>query len=250
MVMRLAGKAALVTGAARGIGKAIALALAKEGCDLVVADLDELGIRRVAQEIEDLGRKALPVRVDVTSLEDVKRVFTLAVEKFGKLDILVNNAGIIKRGTIEDHRDEDWELVMAVNLKGTYYCCREAARIMKLQNWGRIINISSVAGKTGDIASAPSYGPSKAAVNALTKSLARELAPFGITVNAVAPHAIETEMTAEWTEEKRRAMIAQIPLGRMGKPEEVAAAVVFLASSEASFITGEILDVNGGYLMD
>lgn len=250
MVMRLAGKVALVTGAARGIGKAIALALAKEGCDLVVGDLDELGIRRVAQEIVDLGRKALPVRVDVASLEDVKRVFSLVVEEFGKLDILVNNAGIIKRGTIADHKDEDLELVMAVNFKGTYYCCREAARIMKLQNWGRIINISSVAGKIGDIASAPSYGPSKAAVNALTKSLARELAPFGITVNAVAPHAIETEMTAEWTEEKRRAMIAQIPLGRMGKPEEVAAAVVFLASPDASFITGEILDVNGGYLMD
>lgn len=248
--MRLAGKVAFVTGAARGIGKAIALALAKEGCDVVVVDLDEMGAQQVAQEIRNMGRRALSVKANVASLEEVRRAFSLVLEKFGKLDILVNNAGIIKRGTLEDHSDEDWELVMAVNLKGTYYCSREAAKIMKAQGWGRIINISSVAGKIGDIASAPSYGPSKAAVNALTKSLARELAPFGITVNAVAPHAIETEMTAEWTEEKRRAMISQIPLGRMGKPEEVAAAVVFLASPEASFITGEILDVNGGYLMD
>ncbi|MCS7216128.1 MAG: 3-oxoacyl-ACP reductase FabG [Candidatus Bipolaricaulota bacterium] len=248
--MRLEGKVALVTGASRGIGRAIALALAKEGCDVVLVDLDEPAAQRVAREVETLGRRALPVKANVASLADVQRAVALTVEKFGRLDILVNNAGIIKRGTLEDHSDADWELVISVNLRGTYYFSREAAKIMKRQGWGRIINISSVAGKIGDITSAPSYGPSKAAVNALTKSLARELAPFGITVNAVAPHAIETEMTAEWSEERRRALIAQIPLGRMGKPEEVAAAVVFLASPEASFITGEILDVNGGYLMD
>ncbi|MDW8151356.1 MAG: 3-oxoacyl-ACP reductase family protein [Candidatus Bipolaricaulota bacterium] len=250
MFMRLEGKVALVTGASRGIGRAIALALAKEGCDVVLVDLDEPAAQRVAREVETLGRRALPVKANVASLADVQRAVALTVEKFGRLDILVNNAGIIKRGTLEDHSDADWELVISVNLRGTYYFSREAAKIMKRQGWGRIINISSVAGKIGDITSAPSYGPSKAAVNALTKSLARELAPFGITVNAVAPHAIETEMTAEWSEERRRALIAQIPLGRMGKPEEVAAAVVFLASPEASFITGEILDVNGGYLMD
>lgn len=217
---------------------------------MVLVDLDEPAAQRVAREVETLGRRALPVKANVASLADVQRAVALTLEKFGRLDILVNNAGIIKRGTLEDHSDADWELVISINLRGTYYFSREAAKIMKRQGWGRIINISSVAGKIGDITSAPSYGPSKAAVNALTKSLARELAPFGITVNAVAPHAIETEMTAEWSEERRRALIAQIPLGRMGKPEEVAAAVVFLASPEASFITGEILDVNGGYLMD
>ncbi|HAF70567.1 MAG: 3-oxoacyl-[acyl-carrier-protein] reductase [Acetothermia bacterium 64_32] len=248
--MKLTGKAALVTGAARGIGKAIALALAREGCDVVVSDIDEPLAKAVAREIEDMGQKALAVRTDVSKLEDVKALFKKTIEVFGRLDILVNNAGIIRRGSLEDHSDADWELVMAVNLRGTYYCSREAARIMKRQRSGRIINISSVAGKVGDITSAPSYGPSKGAVNALTKSLARELAPFGVTVNAVAPHAIETEMSAEWSEERRRAVISQIPLGRMGKPEEVAAAVVFLASEEAAFITGEILDVNGGYLMD
>ncbi len=248
--VKLSGQVAVVTGAARGIGRAIALALAEEGCDVMVSDLDEGRAQEVAQEIARMGRRAVAIRTDVSKLSDVQRLFEIVLQHFGKLDILVNNAGIIRRGTLEDHTDEDWELVMAVNLRGTYYCSREAARIMKRQRSGRIINISSVAGKVGDITSAPSYGPSKAAVNALTKSLARELAPFGITVNAVAPHAIETEMSAEWSEERRRAVIAQIPLGRMGKPEEVAAAVVFLASPGAAFITGEILDVNGGYLMD
>ena len=248
--MKLKDQVALVTGAARGIGRAIAIALAQEGCGVVVSDIDEQGAVKVAQTIEAMGRKALAVRTDVSSLQDVRTLFQKTLQAFGRLDILVNNAGIIRRGSLEDHRDEDWELVLAVNLRGTYYCSREAVRIMKEQGYGRIINISSVAGKVGDITSAPSYGPSKGAVNTLTKSLARELAPFGVTVNAVAPHAIETEMSAEWSEEKRRAVISQIPVGRMGKPEEVAAAVVFLASPEAGFITGEILDVNGGYLMD
>ena len=248
--MKLNDQVALVTGAARGIGRAIAIALAQEGCGVVVSDIDEQGAVKVAQTIEAMGRKALAVRTDVSSLQDVRTLFQKTLQAFGRLDILVNNAGIIRRGSLENHRDEDWELVLAVNLRGTYYCSREAARIMKGQGYGRIINISSVAGKVGDITSAPSYGPSKGAVNTLTKSLARELAPFGVTVNAVAPHAIETEMSAEWSEEKRRAVISQIPVGRMGKPEEVAAAVVFLASPEAGFITGEILDVNGGYLMD
>lgn len=250
--MRLANQVALVTGAARGIGRAIALALAKEGADVVVSDVALPGAQQVASEVEamGLGRRAIAIRADVSVLSQVQGMFQQAVEKFGRLDILVNNAGIIRRGSLENHPDSDWELVLAVNLKGTYYCSREAARIMKRQGYGRIVNISSVAGKVGDITSAPSYGPSKGAINTLTKSLARELAAYGITVNAVAPHAIETEMSAEWTEEKRRSILAQIPVGRLGKPEEVAAAVVFLASPDAGFITGEILDINGGYLMD
>ncbi|MCR4392639.1 MAG: 3-oxoacyl-ACP reductase FabG [Candidatus Acetothermia bacterium] len=248
--MPIARRVALVTGGARGIGRAIALALAKEGADLVVSDVDLAGARTVAGEIQAIGRQALAVRADVSLLSDVQVLFKKTVDEFGRLDILVNNAGIIRRGSLEDHSDEDWEKVLAVNLRGTYYCSREAARIMKRQGSGRIINISSVAGKVGDITSAPSYGPSKGAVDVLTKSLARELAPFGVTVNAVAPHAIETEMSAEWSEERRQAIISQIPVGRLGKPEEVAAAVVFLASPGAAFITGEILDVNGGYLMD
>ena len=249
--MKLRGRVALVTGAGRGIGRGIAEALAKEGAEVALADVDLHAAQAAGQEIsERWGRTTLAAQMDVANLEEVRAVFQSVVERFGRLDILVNNAGIIRRGTLEDHRDEDWEKVMAVNLKGTYYCSREAAQVMKKQGRGRIINISSVAGKVGDITSAPSYGTSKGAVNTLTKSLARELAPYGITVNAVAPHAIETEMSAEWSEERRKAVVAQIPLGRLGRPEEVAAAVVFLASPEAGFITGEILDVNGGYLMD
>jgi len=248
--MRLQGQVALVTGAGRGIGRAIAVALAKEGADLVICARTEEQLKQTALEVQALGRKVVSVCADVSSLNDVRRVFKILNHEFGKLHILVNNAGIIRRGTIETHSDEEWEMVISVNLRGTYYFCREAVPLMKKQKYGRIINIASVAGKVGDIASAPSYGSSKAAVIALTKSLARTLAPYGITVNAVAPHAIETEMSAEWTEEQRRAIISQIPLGRLGKPEEVAAAVVFLASPEASFITGEVLDVNGGYLMD
>jgi 3-oxoacyl-[acyl-carrier protein] reductase len=145
---------------------------------------------------------------------------------------------------------DDWHRVIAVNLTGTFYCCRAAAPLLRDAGWGRIINITSIAGKMGDIASAPGYGPSKAGVVALTKTLAREMAPWGITVNAVAPHAVETEMSAQWSPQMRAAILAGIPLGRLAREDEVAAAVLFLASPEAGFITGETLDVNGGAWMD
>jgi len=248
--MRLKERVALVTGGGRGIGRAIAVALAREGADVAIADVNLSHAQDAASAVQALGRSGLALQTDVSRLDQVQAMFRQLRERFGRLDVLVNNAGILRRGSLEDHSDEEWERVMAVNCQGTYFCSREVARIMKEQCSGRIINISSVAGKVGDITSAPSYGPSKGAINALTKSLARELAPYNITVNAVAPHAIETEMSAEWSEEKRRTIVAQIPLGRLGKPEEVAAAVVFLASEGAAFITGEILDVNGGYLMD
>lgn len=248
--MKLENKVALVTGAARGIGRAIALALAREGADVIVTDVDQVRAEEVVKEINSVGRRANLIKADIAKREEVKELIREALAQFGRIDILVNNAGIIKRGSLEDHSEEDWDRVIAVNLKGTFNCSQEVVPLMKQQGCGRIINISSIAGKVGDLASAPSYGSSKGAVNALTKSLARELAPHGINVNAVAPHAIETEMSAEWPEEKRREIISQIPLGRLGRPEEVAEAVVFLASEGAGFITGEILDVNGGYLMD
>lgn len=248
--MRLEGRVALVTGGARGIGRAIALALAREGADVAICDIDLEGAKEVARRISALGRRALALRADVSRYEEVQQMIREILTRFGKIDILVNNAGIIRRGSFEEHSEADWDRVIAVNLKGTFNCAKEVIPLMKEQRYGKIINISSVAGKIGDIASAPSYGASKGAINAFTKSLARELAPYGINVNAIAPHAIETEMSAEWSEEKRRQIISQIPLGRLGRPEEVAEAVVFLASDGASFITGEILDVNGGYLMD
>ena len=248
--MEFEGKVALITGAARGIGEAIALKLAQEGADVVVTDVNLEGIQRVAQGIEGLGRKAKAVQADVSQREAVRRLVSEAVSSFGKIDILVNNAGIIRRGTFLDHDPQDWEKVLSVNLGGTFNCAKEVAPLMVKQGGGKIINISSVVGKMGDIASAPSYGTSKGAINTFTKSLARELAAYGINVNAVAPHAIETDMTREWSEEKRRQIVEAIPLKRLGKPEEVAEVVAFLASDGAGFITGQILDVNGGYLMD
>jgi 3-oxoacyl-[acyl-carrier protein] reductase len=248
--MKFEGKVALVTGAARGIGKAIALKLAQEGADVVVTDVDLEGAQRVAQEIEGLGYKAKAIQADVSQREAVQRLVSEAISLFGKVDILVNNAGIIRRGTFLEHEPQDWEKVLSVNLGGTFNCAKEVVPLMIKQGGGKIINISSVVGKMGDIASAPSYGTSKGAINTFTKSLARELAPYGINVNAVAPHAIETDMSREWSEEKRRQIVEAIPLKRLGKPEEVAEVVAFLASDGAAFITGQILDVNGGYLMD
>jgi 3-oxoacyl-[acyl-carrier protein] reductase len=249
--MTLEGRVALVTGAGRGIGRAIALAFAREKTHVVINDIcprDEL--EKVAREVSVSGVRSLAIHADVSQSEQVRDMIGQAQEKFQRLDILVNNAGIIRRGTIESVTEEDWDQVIRINLKGTFNCCKAVVEIMKRQNTGKIINVSSVAGKMGDITSAPGYGPSKAAIDALTKTLALQLAQYGINVNAVAPHAIETEMSAQWSEEKRKSIIEAIPLKRLGKPEDVAEAVLFLASDKANFITGEILDVNGGFFMD
>lgn len=248
--MKFENKVALITGAARGIGKAIAQTLARQGATVVVTDVDLAGIQQVAQELEKAGCRAKAIQADVAQREEVKRLVGEVVAAFGRVDILVNNAGIIRRGAFVEHDPQEWEKVLNVNLGGTFNCSQEVVPLMIKQGGGKIINISSIAGKVGDLASAPSYGTSKGAINTFTFSLARELAPYGINVNAVAPHAIETEMSREWPDEKRRQIIESIPLKRLGKPEEVAEAVAFLASDGASFITGEILDVNGGYLMD
>jgi len=248
--MRFKDQVAIVTGAARGIGRAIALAFVEEGAKVVLADIDGERLARLREEIVDRGGEALPVPCDISKSSDVKEMVDQVLKAFGRIDVLVNNAGIIRRGTIETVTEEDWDRVISINLKGTFNCCKAVVAPMKQQGGGSIVNVSSISGKMGDITSAPGYGPSKAGGDALIKTLARQLAPYGIRANAVAPHAIETEMSAQWSEERRREIIAAIPLGRLGRPGDVAQAVLFLASDAASFITGEILDVNGGALMD
>jgi 3-oxoacyl-[acyl-carrier protein] reductase len=244
----LAGKVAVVTGAARGIGAAIARRLAREGAVSCLLDLRDAS--DVAREIRTAGREAFEFAVDVIDPEAVRDAIDGIAREQGSIDILVNNAGIIARGTLLDLTPETWRRVFAVNVDGAFHCCRAVIPHMIRQRSGRILTVTSIAGKMGDLTASPAYGTSKGALNTLTKSLARQLAGYGITVNAVAPHAIETDMSAEWSEEKRREVVAGIPLGRLGRPEEVAEAVLFLVSDGASFITGEILDVNGGALMD
>jgi 3-oxoacyl-[acyl-carrier protein] reductase len=248
--MEFKARVAIVTGAARGIGKALAFAFMREGARVALVDRDETALASAIAAAGKGGNEAMAVPCDITRSSEVTEALSRVQRTFGRVDILVNNAGIIRRGSIETVTEQDWDEVMAVNLKGAFTCCRAAAGIMIRQKYGKIVNVSSVAGKTGDITSAPGYGPSKAGLDALTKTLARQLAPYGINVNAVAPHAIETDMSAEWPAEKRQAIIAAIPLQRLGRPEEVAEAVLFLASEKAAFITGEILDVNGGFIMD
>jgi 3-oxoacyl-[acyl-carrier protein] reductase len=248
--MKLKDRVAIVTGAARGIGNAVAWAFLREGAKVVLVDVEKTGLELLQQEIRRGGGQALAVPCDVSKASEVKQMVDQVQRVFGRIDILVNNAGIIRRGTIETVTEEDWDQVIAVNLKGPFNCSKAVVGIMKKQGYGKIVNVSSIAGKLGDITSAPGYGPSKAGLDALTKTLARQLATYGIHVNGVAPHAIETEMSAEWSPEKRKAIIDAIPLKRLGKPEDVAEAVLFLASDSAAFITGEIIDVNGGFLMD
>ena len=248
--MRLRERVAIVTGSARGIGKAIALAFIREGGKVALVDVERERIEALKDEIEEKAGVAVAIPCDISKSPAAREMVNQVQRAFGRIDILVNNAGIIRRGTIETVSEEDWDRVIEVNLKGTFNCCKAVVEIMKAQGQGKIVNVSSIAGKMGDITSAPGYGPSKAAVDALTKTLARQLARYGIRVNAVSPHAIETEMSAQWSEERRKEIIASIPLGRLGKPEDVAEAVLFLASDSAAFITGEILDVNGGALMD
>lgn len=237
---------AIVTGGVTGIGKAIAQALGEHGYRVVVCDVDAQ--RGKSMEAENGHFSFEPC--DVSDDLQVRRVVHGVRDKFGRIDVLVNNAGIIRRRTSEEIHVADWDAVFAVNTRGAFLFCKYVADVMKIQRSGRIINISSIAGKTGDITSAPGYGPSKAAMDALTKTFARELAPYAVTVNGVAPHAIRTEMSAQWSEDKRRQVIESIPLKRLGEPHEVAAAVTFLVSEAAGFITGEIIDVNGGMIMD
>jgi 3-oxoacyl-[acyl-carrier protein] reductase len=244
--MSPARRVAVITGGARGIGRAIAFRLAAGGDAVVIADVSTETAEATAKELEAAGRTAVAWGVNVTEPAQVAAMAEAAVERLGRIDILVNNAGITRDGLILRMKDEEWDQVLAVNLDGAFYCSRAVLRpMLKQKQGGRIINISSVVGCMGNVGQA-NYVASKAGLIGLTKALAREVAPRGITVNAVAPGFIETEMTAALPESVRQSMRAQIPLDRFGAPEDVAAAVVFLASEAAGYITGQVIHVNGG----
>ncbi|MBW1991238.1 MAG: 3-oxoacyl-[acyl-carrier-protein] reductase [Deltaproteobacteria bacterium] len=247
--MTAENRVALVTGAARGIGQVIAITLARPGLTVYINDVAHWdGAAQTKKGVEDQGGTAHILEFDVTDAAAVEQAVDRIVKESGRLDILVNNAGITRDNLIARLKEEDWDLVLAVNLKGAYNCIRAATRAMLKQRYGRIINISSVVGFMGNPGQA-NYAASKAGLIGLTKSVARELASRHITVNAVAPGFITTEMTEALPEKTKELMLAQIPLNRFGTPEEVAHAVAFLASEQAAYITGQVIHVNGGMLM-
>jgi 3-oxoacyl-[acyl-carrier protein] reductase len=246
--MGLEGRVAVVTGAAQGIGRAIAEALARDGADVAVADLDAGRSQETVAAIQQLGRRALNVKVNVADWNDAKAMVDQIIKEWGKVDILVNNAGITRDGLLLRMKEEDWNLVLQVNLNGTFHCTKAALQPMTKQRYGRIVNIASIVGVMGNVGQA-NYAASKAAVIGFTKTVAREYASRAVTVNAVAPGFIDTAMTQGLSPDVKEVLQKQIPLGRLGQPGDIAAAVRFLASDEAAYITGQVLHVNGGMLM-
>ncbi len=239
------GRVALVTGAGRGIGRTIALRLSHGGAAVAVNDILPESAAQVADEITTSGGQALSVPGDVSTREGVSAVVKAIISKYGRLDVLVNNAGVTQDQLLVRMSDEEWENVLAVNLRSVFLCSRAAVRYMLKGRWGRIISIASVTGLIGN-AGQTNYGAAKAGIIGLTRSLAREVGARGITVNAVAPGFIETDMTAKLTDKRRRESLSTVPMGRPGTTEDVAAACAFLASDDASYITGHVLTVDGG----
>jgi 3-oxoacyl-[acyl-carrier protein] reductase len=244
----LQGRVALVTGASQGIGRAVALELARNGAVVALAARNEAKLAETAAEIEAAGGQAAVIAMDVANEESIKAGAKGVLDRFGKVEILVNNAGITRDGLMLRMKRADWDDVLGANLTGVFLLTQAVLSPMLKNRWGRIVNVSSVVGRTGQAGQA-NYAASKAGLIGLTRSMAREFASRGITVNAVAPGYIETPMTAVLDEKQRAAMMGQIPLGRAGTAEEIAQAVAFLASDAAAYITGHVLDVNGGMFM-
>ena len=247
--MRFEGKVALVTGASRGIGRAIALALAAEGADVAVNYAgSEAAAKEVAAEIEAMGRKAFVIQADIASTEASTAMVDAVVKEFGRVDVLVNNAGITRDGLLMRMKEDDWDAVITTNLKGVFNCTKAAIKYMMKQKSGNIVNISSIVGVMGNAGQA-NYCAAKAGVIGFTKATAKEVAARGIRVNAIAPGFIKTDMTSVLSEKVVEAMLAGIPLNRLGETEDIAKAVLFLASSDANYITGQTLHVDGGMVM-
>jgi 3-oxoacyl-[acyl-carrier protein] reductase len=247
--MTLEGKTALVTGASRGIGREIALELARQGANVAVNYAgSEAKANEVVDEIKALGREAFVIKCDVSNTEEVTAMVKEAVDRFGNLDILVNNAGITKDNLLMRMKEEEWDDVININLKGVFLCTKAVTRQMMKQRVGRIINITSVVGVSGNPGQA-NYVSAKAGVIGLTKTTAKELASRNITVNAIAPGFISTDMTDKLSDDVKSEMLKQIPLARLGEPKDIAKMTAFLASDDASYITGQTLHINGGMVM-
>lgn len=246
--MRLKGKKALITGAAQGIGKAIALMMAKEGADIAVSDINLELATQTADELKSIGVQTLAIEGNVADMESAEAMVSKTVEGLGGIDILVNNAGITRDTLILRMKEEDWDAVINVNLKGTFNCTKAAVKKMSKQRYGKIINIASIVGLMGNAGQA-NYSASKAGVIGLTKTAAREFASRGININAVAPGFIATAMTDAIPEKAKNELTAQIPMGKLGSSEDVAEAVLFLSSPASDYITGQVISVNGGMYM-
>ena len=249
--MKLKDRIAVVTGAGQGIGKAVCLALAREGAKVVASDLDESNAKKTAEAVQSTyGAEADSLKIDVGNIDDIQKLIAFVTDKYGRIDILINNAGICPLSVIEDITVDEWDLVMSVNLRSVFFMCQATAPIMKAQYGGCILNLGSIAGKTGGAAVSPHYAVSKAGVICMTKTFAKALAPFNVRVNALAPGPIDTPMVESFGTEVRENYLKSIPLGRLGEAEDVAEAAVFLVSDAAKFITGEITDINGGMFID
>jgi 3-oxoacyl-[acyl-carrier protein] reductase len=251
MELDIQGKISIITGGASGIGKATALAFAKEGSDVVVVDVSYDEAEKVAKEVKGLGRDSLALKVDVAKKAEVQDMVEKVLEKFKTVDILINCAGILRFSPIEDLSEKDWHDILDVNLTGTFLCSQAVIKTMKNQKSGNIVNMSSTAAKVGGVRAAASYSVSKAGVSNLTICLAKELAPYNVRVNAIAPAMVDTPMTNQpgYGKEAKENFVKNIPLG-LGLPEDIADAMLFLVSDKSRYITGEILDVNGGFIMD
>jgi len=244
----MSNRVACVTGGSRGIGRATALGLSAAGFDIVVASPEVENNEKVAEEIRAGGGKAVTADLDVSSADSVKEVFGVLLKDLTRIDVLVNNAGITRDGLAVRMKPSDWSLVLKINLEGAFLCAQQVLPGMMRNRWGRVVNISSVVGQAGSAGQA-NYAASKAGLIGLTKALAQEMGSRGITVNAIAPGYVATDMTKDLPEELKQKMLAAVPLARMGKPEDIAAAVKFLVSEDASYITGHVLAVNGGMYM-
>ena len=246
--MELNGRIALITGGARGIGRTISEELAEQGAHVILGDVNLEGAETTASEIKNKGNKASAIRIDVSNALDVQNVFDSILKEYKPVDIVVNNAGITRDGLLVRMKEVDWDLVLNINLKGSFLCSQQAAKQMMKQKSGAIVNIASIVGVMGNFGQA-NYSASKAGLIGFTKTLAKEVAPRGIRANAIAPGFIDTEMTRVLEENVRDKLIEQIPLARLGQPRDVSNCVSFLVSEKASYITGQVININGGMLM-